>query len=93
MKAYRGADGSTRLFRPILNLNRLNVTAEQCSLPQFDVQVLLKYLERLVHMDRESLPEEADGGFYVRPNLIGLDVSMVFGDTFGLSNPRLLSLW
>ncbi|VDM29913.1 unnamed protein product [Toxocara canis] len=33
MKAYRGKDNKIRLFRPELNMQRMNRTAERASLP------------------------------------------------------------
>lgn len=33
MKAYHGVDGKVRLFRPKLNMNRLNKSADAASLP------------------------------------------------------------
>jgi len=33
MKAYRGVDGRVRLFRPDLNMARMNMTAERSCLP------------------------------------------------------------
>jgi len=32
-KAYRGADNKVRLFRPDLNMKRMNMTAERSMLP------------------------------------------------------------
>ena len=33
LKAYRDGDGKIRLFRPMMNMNRLNVSAVASSLP------------------------------------------------------------
>ena len=46
MKAYRGDDGRVRLFRPDLNMARMNMTAERSCLPTFDSQELLQCIKR-----------------------------------------------
>ncbi len=42
MKAYRGADGVPRLFRPEMNMNRLARSARRLQLAPFDPQELLE---------------------------------------------------
>ena len=76
MKAYKGDDGQIRLFRPLLNLHRLNRSNEKACLPQIDTRLLLKYIAKLVYTDRDYLPSIKDGGFYIRPTVIGTDVSI-----------------
>lgn len=76
MKAYKGDDGNLRLFRPLLNLHRLNRSSERANLPQINVHLLLEYIEKLVYLDREYLPTIKDGGFYIRPTIISTDVSV-----------------
>jgi len=46
MKAYRGLDGRVRLFRPSLNMDRMNMTAERSCLPEFDSQQLLECIRK-----------------------------------------------
>lgn len=75
MKAYRGVDGKIRLFRPYLNFQRLNQSAERACLPKVDMHLLLKYLEKLINLDEESIPFNEDGSLYIRPTIIGVDVS------------------
>jgi branched-chain amino acid aminotransferase len=36
MKAYRGVDDKVRMFRPMHNMARMNVTAQRACLPTFD---------------------------------------------------------
>ena len=48
MKAYRGEDDRVRLFRPDLNMKRMNMTAERSCLPTFDSQELLQCIKRFV---------------------------------------------
>lgn len=76
MKAYRGVDGKLRLFRPLLNLERLNRSAERAALPKINTHDLLKSMEKLINTDEKFVPLEKDGGLYIRPVLMGTDVSV-----------------
>ncbi|KOB76023.1 Branched-chain-amino-acid aminotransferase, partial [Operophtera brumata] len=53
MKAYRGVDDKIRLFRPDLNMERMNLAAQRSGLPMFDGEELVKCIERLVQIDQE----------------------------------------
>lgn len=75
MKAYRSVHGHMNLFRPELNLQRLNASAIRVGLPEIDPEILLKGIERLVSIDNEWLPISAPLSLYIRPNLIGTEVS------------------
>lgn len=75
MKAYRSEHGHMNLFRPELNMQRLNKSAKRVGLPGVDTDVLLKGIERLVSIDNEWLPASAPLSLYIRPNLIGTEVS------------------
>ncbi|KAJ8878890.1 hypothetical protein PR048_019489 [Dryococelus australis] len=75
MKAYRGRDNKIRIFRPQLNMARMNVTAVRAGLPTFDGDELIKCLCRLVNIDQEWVPHSEASSLYIRPTLIGIDVS------------------
>lgn len=75
MKAYRGVDGKIRVFRPDLNMERMNVSAMRSNLPTFDGRELLKCINRLVTIDQEWVPHSTSASLYIRPTLIGIDVS------------------
>ena len=48
MKAYRGVDGKIRLFRPMHNMARMNLTASRACLPAFDGFQLLECIRKYV---------------------------------------------
>lgn len=75
MKAYRGADGRIRVFRPDMNMERMNRSAARSGLPQFDSDELIKCLNRLISIDQEWVPHSEAASLYIRPTLIGTDVS------------------
>lgn len=76
MKAYRGVDGKIRLFRPELNMERMNASAARCGLPQFSGSELIRCLDRLISIDQEWVPHSEASSLYIRPTLIGIDVSL-----------------
>lgn len=76
MKAYRGVDGKIRLFRPLLNLQRLNQSAERACLPKVDAHLLLRSIEKLIRIDENFVPYSQESSLYIRPTLIGTDVSI-----------------
>lgn len=75
LKAYRGVDGKIRVFRPDLNMKRMNASAARSRLPTFDGRELLKCINRLVTIDQEWVPHSTSASLYIRPTLIGIDVS------------------
>lgn len=73
MKAYRGVDGKIRIFRPDLNMHRMNLSAQTSGLPTFDGLELAKCINRLVRIDQEWVPHSETSSLYIRPTLIGID--------------------
>ncbi|KAK7791919.1 hypothetical protein R5R35_005432 [Gryllus longicercus] len=76
MKAYRGTDGKIRIFRPDLNMDRMNRSAIRLGLPTFNGTELIKCMCRLVSIDREWVPHSEASSLYIRPTLIGIDPSL-----------------
>lgn len=76
MKAYRGVDGKIRLFRPELNMERMNNSAIRSGLPAFRGDELIKCLSRLISIDQEWVPHSTASSLYIRPTYIGIEVSI-----------------
>jgi len=70
MKAFRGDDGKVRMFRPMMNMERMNRSAQRVALPQIDPKGLLACIKELVLFDQDWIPEGAGYSLYVRPTLI-----------------------
>lgn len=75
MKAYRGKDDRIRLFRPYLNMERMNASAVRSGLPTFDSLELTRCITRLVQIDQDWVPHSEAASLYIRPTLVGIDVS------------------
>ncbi|EEZ98004.1 branched-chain-amino-acid aminotransferase, cytosolic [Tribolium castaneum] len=73
LKAYRGVDGKIRVFRPDLNMRRMNLSAQRAGLPTFDGEELTKCMNRLIQVDQEWVPHSEGSSLYIRPTLIGID--------------------
>jgi branched-chain amino acid aminotransferase len=76
MKAYRGVDGKIRIFRPNMNMNRMNLAAKRSGLPTFEGNEFVKCLSRLVSIDSEWVPHTEAASLYIRPTLIGIDPTL-----------------
>lgn len=76
MKAFRGADNHIRLFRPMLNMERMYRSAERSSLPLFDKNELVQCIKKLIEVDQEWVPYSAAASLYIRPTFIGMEPSL-----------------
>lgn len=77
MKAYRGQDGVIRMFRPRMNMIRMNLSAKRSGLPTFDGKELIKCLDKLIELDQHWVPHTESTSLYIRPTMIGIDVSFL----------------
>ena len=73
MKAYRWADGSVHLFRPIENAKRINISAERIGLPQIPNEIFLEAVRELVKVDRNWVPTGNGTSLYIRPFIFATD--------------------
>lgn len=76
MKAYRGVDDRIRLFRPMHNMARMNMTAKRACLPTFDSFEFMECIRRLVQVDQEWIPHCTSSSLYIRPTLIGTEAAL-----------------
>ncbi|MDO5026937.1 MAG: branched-chain amino acid aminotransferase [Tissierellia bacterium] len=73
LKAYRREDGRVQLFRPELNIQRLNKSAERLALPTIDEEDSLEYLKAFVKHEERFVPSKEGASLYIRPLMIGVD--------------------
>ena len=74
MKAYRGVDGTIRLFRPEENFKRMNISAERMCIPQVDVDFCVEAVKQLVTLEKDWVPSAPDTSLYIRPYIFATDV-------------------
>lgn len=76
LKAYRGPDGAIRLFRPIENIRRMNLSAERLCIPKIPEELYMDALKTLVEVDKDWVPREPDTSLYIRPFIIATDAHL-----------------
>ncbi len=76
LKAYRCADGSVQLFRPIENVRRMNNSAERLQLPTMPEEDMLKAICEFVKHEIDWVPSGNGESLYLRPFLFGNDESL-----------------
>jgi branched-chain amino acid aminotransferase len=70
LKAFRGADGKVRLFRPQKHVERMNGSARRMCIPTIDPEMALSSIVSLVRTDRDWVPSTVGTSLYVRPIVI-----------------------
>ena len=73
LKAYMGADGKARLFRPIMNAKRTNATNQRLCIPQIPEEDFVEAVRALVEVDKDWIPTEDGTSLYIRPFIIATD--------------------
>jgi branched-chain amino acid aminotransferase len=73
LKAYKGKDGKTYLFRPYANMGRANISNDRLCIPPLDVDFAVEAIKSVVNYDRDWIPEAAGTSLYVRPFIISTD--------------------
>lgn len=57
MKAYRDNDGGIRLFRPNMNMARLNRSCKRIALPTFDEEAMTELIKKFVKTEERWIPK------------------------------------
>ncbi|XP_058280315.1 branched-chain-amino-acid aminotransferase, mitochondrial-like isoform X2 [Hirundo rustica] len=76
LKAFRGDDDKIRLFRPELNMERMQRSARRVCLPEFDGRELLECIRALVRLEGRWVPRDPRSSLYIRPTFIGTEPTL-----------------
>ncbi|KAJ3545306.1 hypothetical protein NM688_g5638 [Phlebia brevispora] len=76
LKAYRDANGRITLFRPDMNMRRMNASAARIALPTFNGDALVELIKRLIRLDKHWIPDQEGYSLYVRPAMIGTEAAL-----------------
>lgn len=79
MKAYRDEKNNIRIFRPELNMARMNNSMTRLSMPGFDGDQLIRCLEELLKVEKEWIPQERGYSLYIRPTGISTQPTLGVG--------------
>ena len=85
LKAYRTADGSVQLFRPIENVRRMNNSADRLQLPTMPEEMMLEAITTFVKHEEEWVPHGEGESLYLRPFMFGNDEAL---GVHGIQNTR-----
>lgn len=75
LKAHKGVDGQTRVFRMDRNIQRMQRSAQVLHLPVPSTELLAEMILDTVKANLAEVPD-APGSLYLRPALIGTDVNI-----------------
>ncbi len=73
MKAFKGADGKVRVFRPKMNWERLKAGAERLCMQAPDYDLFWQGIKTLIKTDLDWVPASPNTALYLRPTLIGTE--------------------
>ena len=73
MKAYRAANGGALLFRPMKNMERINLSNNRLCIPAIDEEFCVEAIKKLVEVDMDWIPDGDGTSLYVRPFIIATD--------------------
>jgi branched-chain amino acid aminotransferase len=76
LKAYRRDDGRVNLFRPWENMRRFNNSARRMAMATVDEEEHLSAICRLIELEADWVPSQPDASLYIRPVMIGADVTL-----------------
>ena len=74
LKAYRAVDGGITLFRPEANAKRFHASAKRMAMAPLPERLFLDSLRQLIRIDREWVPDDAEGSLYLRPFMYASEV-------------------
>lgn len=79
MKAYKDAQGQVRLFRPKMNMARLNRSSARIALPKFSPNAMIELISKFCSMEERFIPAAKGYSLYLRPTMIGTQRTLGIG--------------
>lgn len=76
LKAYLTKDNEVLLFRPDMNMKRLNRSNERLCIPAIDEEFVLFALKQLINVDRDWIPNAPGTSLYIRPFVFATEASL-----------------
>ncbi len=73
MKAYKGENGETYLFRPEKNAARANESNRRLCIPEIPEEIFIEGVKAVVKVDEDWIPTEPGTSLYIRPFVIATD--------------------
>lgn len=76
LKAYIGADGAVKLFRPEKNMERLNHSNDRLCIPKIDEEFALEAIKKLIKIDQDWIPTAEGTSLYIRPFIFATEPTL-----------------
>lgn len=76
LKAFRGDDGTIRIFRAERHAKRLNKSCAALCIPGMDEDLIRRSFEAIVAADHDWVPRAPGTSLYIRPTVIARDVML-----------------
>ncbi len=76
MKGYYGKDGHLFMFRPDMNMKRMNDSAARICMPKFDGEFVTNAIKELLKIDRKWIPTWPGTSMYIRPTMFADEVAL-----------------
>ncbi len=73
LKAYKHVDGKVSVFRPYMNAERFNKSAERLCMPQLPEDIFVQSIAALVDLDQDWIPAKPNHSLYIRPFMFATD--------------------
>jgi branched-chain amino acid aminotransferase len=73
IKAYKNPQGEARIFRPVENFKRFNISAERMEMPKVPEEIFIEGMKALVKLDANWIPDKPDHSLYIRPFMFSSD--------------------
>lgn len=73
MKAYKGENGETFLFRPYMNAARANESNRRLCIPEIPEDIFVEAVKAVVKVDEDWIPTAPGTSLYIRPFVIATD--------------------
>lgn len=67
LKATKHANGDTVIFRPDMNIKRMNISARRMAMAEFPEDLFMQALDELLTLDDKFIPRGAESSMYIRP--------------------------
>lgn len=73
LKAFKTNAGQVLVFRPEMNWERMNNSAERLCMPAIPKEYFLNGIRQLVTLDRDWVPKDSSCSLYIRPFMFATD--------------------
>lgn len=73
LKAELDVDGNPIVFRPLMNHNRLNISADRMAMPEVPENLYMSALDKLLSIDKDWIPKLPGNSLYIRPYMFATE--------------------